>query len=231
MSVLVEETLLEVQELVTHLQSAAELKDTALAHELHDELGGLMGAAVMDLDSVRRMKPALSQNALERLERVKRTLEQAIDLRRRVIEELRPSILDDLGLFAALRWQLKKTWGDLEVVSSEAFPDVEPTFEAGAPIALFRIAHEALAIALMRVAVKSTDLTVRADQTNFWMKFSDDGAPDTAKPPNGRAMLLASMRHRIRIFGGKVEISNNEAGATALTVWMPLRRTSAAAGN
>ena len=209
------------------LHNAAELKDTALAHELHDELGGLMGAAVMDLDSVRRMKPALSQNVLERLERVKKTLQQAIDLRRRVIEELRPSILDDLGLFAALRWQLKKTWGDLAVISSEAFPDVEPAFEAGAPIALFRIAHEALSIALMRVAVKSTDLTVRADPANFWMQFSDDGAPDTAKPPDGRAMLLASMRHRIRIFGGKVEILNNEAGATALTVWMPLRRVSA----
>ncbi len=231
MSALIEETLLEVQELVAHLQSAAELKDTALAHELHDELGGLMGAAVMDLDSVRRMKPALSQDALERLERVKKTLQQAIDLRRRVIEELRPSILDDLGLFAALRWQLKKTWGDLAVISSEAFPDVEPAFEAGAAIVLFRIAHEALSIALMRVAVKSTDLTVRADPANFWMKFSDDGAPDTAKPPDGRAMLLASMRHRIRIFGGKVEVSNNEAGATALTVWMPLRRASATVDN
>ena len=221
MPALIEETLLEVQGLVAHLQNAAEVKDTALAHELHDELGGLMGAAVMDLDSVRRMKPALSQNALERLERVKRTLEQAIDLRRRVIEELRPSILDDLGLFAALRWQIKKTWGGSAVISSEEFPDVEPAFELGAPIALFRIAHEALSIALMRVAVKSTDLTVRVDRANFWMRFSDDGAPDTERPDD-RAMLLASMRHRIRVFGGKVEISTNEAGATALTVWMPL---------
>ena len=66
MSVSIEETLLEVQRLVTHLQNAAELKDTALAHQLHDDLGGLMGAAAMDLDSVRRLKPALSQNALER---------------------------------------------------------------------------------------------------------------------------------------------------------------------
>ncbi|HTB87866.1 MAG TPA: histidine kinase [Steroidobacteraceae bacterium] len=228
MPALTEETLLEVQGLVTYLQNAAELKDTALAHELHDELGGLMGAALMDLDSVRRMKPAPSQNALERLERVKRTLEQAIDLRRRVIEELRPSILDDLGLFAALRWQLKKTWGDSAVISSEAFPDVEPAFESGAPIVLFRIAHEALSIALMRVAVKSTDLTVRADPANFWMKFSDDGAASAEKQPDNRAILLASMRHRIRVFGGKVEISNNEAGATALTVWMPLHRASAA---
>lgn len=223
MSVLIEETLLEVQRLVTYLQNAAELKDTALAHHLHDELGGLMGAAAMDLDSVRRVKPAPSQNTLERLDRVKKTLQQAIDLKRRVIEELRPSTLDDFGLFAALRWQMKKTWGDSAVISTETYPDVEPVFESGAPIVLFRIAQEALSIALMRAAVNSTDLTVRADPANFWMRFSDDGTPDTGKQSDDPAMLLASMRHRIRVLGGKVVLSDNEARATALTVWMPLR--------
>jgi signal transduction histidine kinase len=139
-SAVIEETLLEVQRLVTHLQNTAELKDPALAHELHDELGGLMGAAAMDLDSVRRVKPALSQNALERLDRVKGTLQQAIDLKRRVIEELRPSILDDFGLFAALRWQLEKTWADSAIVTSSTYPVVEPVFGSGAAIVLFRIA-------------------------------------------------------------------------------------------
>jgi signal transduction histidine kinase len=222
MSALIEETLLEVQRLVTHLQNAAELKDTALAHQLHDDLGGLMGAALMDLDSVRRMNPALAQNAIERVDRVKRMLVQAIDLKRHVIEDLRPSILDNFGLFAALRWQLKKTWGNSAVVSGETYPDVEPVFESGTPIVLFRIAQEALSIALMRVTVKSTDLTVRADPANFWMRFSDDGTPDTERPSEDPAMLVASMRNRIRGLGGKVEISDNEAGVTALTVWMPL---------
>jgi signal transduction histidine kinase len=153
MSVLIEGMPLDVQRLVTHLQNAAELRQTTLAHRLHDDLGALMGAAVMDLDSMRRVKPALSQNALERLDRVKRTLQQAIDLKRRVIEELRPSTLDDFGLFAALRWQLKKTWGNSAVASSETYPAIEPVFESGAAIVLFRIAQEALSIALMRVAV------------------------------------------------------------------------------
>jgi signal transduction histidine kinase len=222
----IEKTLLEVRRLVTHLQNAAELKDTALAHELHDDLGGLMGAAVMDLDSVSRVKPALSQNAIERVDRVKRTLQQAIDLKRRLIEDLRPSILDNFGLFAALRWQLKKTWGNSAVISSETYPDVEPAFESGTAIILFRIAQEALSIALMRVALKSTDLTIRADAANFWMRFSDDGMHDAKNQSEDRVMLLASMRHRIRILAGKVEISDNDAGATALTVWMPLRPAS-----
>ena len=100
-----EETQLECEGLVTHLQNATEVKDTALSHELHDELGGLMGAAVMDLEAVRCVKPALSQNALNRVDRVKRTLEQAIDLKRRVIEDLRPSILaaEHIGQFRLVR--------------------------------------------------------------------------------------------------------------------------------
>jgi signal transduction histidine kinase len=228
MSALIEETLLEAQRLVTHLQNTAELKDSALAHQLHDDLGGLMGAAAMDLDSVRRVKPSLSQNALQRLDRVKKTLEQAIDLKRRVIEELRPSTLDDFGLFAALRWQLKKTWGNSAVLSTEAYPVVEPIFESGVPIVLFRIAQEALSIALMRTAIKSTDLTVRADPANFWMRFSDDGTPNTEKLSEDPAIVLASMRHRIRVLGGKIDISNNEADAGALTAWIPLRRAGTA---
>ena len=221
MSIPIEDTQLECEGLITHLQNAAELKDTALSHELHDELGGLMGAAVMDLDAVRRIKPPLTQSALIRVDRVKRTLEHAIDLKRRVIEELRPSILDNFGLFAALRWQLKKTWADSDVVLTQTYPNVEPQFDSHAAIALFRIAQEALAIALKRESVKSTDLTVSLDQGSFSMRFSDDGVP-TVETQAVDPMILASMRHRIRVLGGTVQISRTDAGASILTVVMPL---------
>jgi signal transduction histidine kinase len=222
MSILIEEVQLECEGLVTHLQNAAELKDTALSHELHDELGGLMGAAVMDLDAVRRVEPPLSLIALNRVDRVKRTLEQAIELKRRVTEELRPSILDNFGLFAALRWQYKKTWSSSEVVSTESYPNVEPQFESHAAIALFRIAQEALSIALKRGSVKSADLTVSVNQGNFCMTFSDDGVPNAETPTADPAMILASMRHRIRALGGTVQISRTDTGATVLTISMPL---------
>ncbi len=222
MSMPIEQAQLECEGLVTHLQNVAELKDTALSHELHDELGGLMGAAVMDLDAVRRVRPPLSPNALNRVDRVKRTLEQAIELKRRVTEELRPSILDNFGLFAALRWQFKKTWSNSEVVSTESVPNVEPQFESHAAVALFRIAQEALSIALKRESVKSTDLTVRVNQGNLWMSFSDDGVPNAETQTENQAMILASMRHRIRVLGGTVEIYSTDAGATVLTVAVPL---------
>jgi signal transduction histidine kinase len=222
MSIKMKDTGVECEELVTHLQNAAEVRDTALSHELHDELGGLMGAAIMDLDAVHRIKPPFSENALNRVDRVKRTLQQAIDLKRRVIEELRPSILDNFGLFAALRWQLKRTWGGSDVVSTETYPNVEPQFESRAAIALFRIAQEALSIALKRASVKSTDLTVCVDHGDFCMRFSDDGTPNAETRTEDPALILASMRHRVRMLGGSVQITRTEAGATVLTALMPL---------
>jgi signal transduction histidine kinase len=231
LSIPVEETRQQVDALVAYLQNATEVKDTDLAHELHDELGGLMVAAVMDLDAVRRVKPALGQKTLDRIDQVKRTLEQAIDLQRRMIEGLRPSILDNFGLFAALRWQIKRTWSNSGIISTESFPDVEPQFESCAAIALFRIAQEALSIAINRESVKSTDLTISVNQGIFWMRFSDDGTPNAEKRTEDPAMVLASMRHRIRVFDGEVRISRSESGATVLIASMPLPEAVAPVGN
>jgi signal transduction histidine kinase len=129
--------------------------------------------------------------------------------------------LDDFGLFAALRWQLKRTWFNSAVVSRETYPNVEPVFEPDTAIVLLRIAQEALSIARLRVSVKSSDLSVRRDATNFWMRFSDDGTSIPGKHSEDPAMIMASMRHRIRVLGGRIEYSESEANA--VTVWMPLR--------
>jgi signal transduction histidine kinase len=231
LSILVEETRQQVDELVAYLQNATEVKDTDLAHELHDELGSLMVAAVMDLYAVRRVDPAPSQPTLDRIDRVIRTLEQAIDLKRRVIEQLRPSILDNFGLFAALRWQINRTWSNSGIISTESFPDVEPQFESSAAITLFRIAQEALSIAINRASVRSSDLTIRVSEGVFWMRFTDDGTASTEKQTEDPAMVLASMRHRIRAFDGEVRIQRNEAGATVLTASMPLPEAITPIGN
>jgi signal transduction histidine kinase len=222
LSIPAEETRQQVDALVTYLQNATELKDSALARQLHDELGGLMVAAVMDLDAVRRVKPLLSQPTLDRIGRVIGILEQAVDLKRRVIEGLRPSLLDNFGLFAALRWQIKNTWNNSTVVSTESYPDVEPQFESSVAIALFRIAQEALSIALNRASVKSTDLTIRADHGIFWMRFSDDGTLNAATQTADSTMVLASMRHRIGVIGGEIRIRTSESGPTVLIASMPL---------
>jgi hypothetical protein len=63
------------------------------------------------------------------------------------------------------------------------------------------------------------------------MRFSDDGTPNAEKQSEDPEMILASMRHRIRVLGGRIEISKNRADVTATTVWMPFRRATTDVGN
>jgi signal transduction histidine kinase len=219
------DALLEAESLIAYLHESSESEKSRLTRELHDDLGGLMVSAVMDLSSATRRLATLDPEAHQKFERIKRTLESAIDLSREMIEGLRPSILDNFGLFAALRWQLKRASRDSDAVCTESYPDVEPPFESVALTVLFRIAQEALAMSFKRGSVKSADLTVRIENGAVWMRFTDDGV---ATAPDGKgsdaAITMASMRHRIRVLGGTVNVKKTTKGETILTAQMPLAR-------
>jgi two-component system, NarL family, sensor histidine kinase UhpB len=219
------DALLEAESLVAHLHENSESEKSRLARELHDDLGGLMVSAVMDLSSATRRLAALDPEAHKKFERIRSTLESAIDLSRQMIEGLRPSILDNFGLFAALRWQLKRASRESGVVCTESYPDVEPPLESVALTALFRVAQEALAMSFKRGAVKSADLSVRIENGAVWMIFTDDGVTNV---PDGKksdaAMTISSMRHRIRVLGGTVNVNKTAKGENIVTAQMPMRR-------
>lgn len=100
-----EQALIEARALITHLQSIGETHKAAIARELHDTIGSLMLAAVMDLAAATSSLPANHEAAIERLKSAQLTLQTAIDSGRRMVEQLRPTILDAFGLFAALHWR------------------------------------------------------------------------------------------------------------------------------
>jgi signal transduction histidine kinase len=220
-----EQALCEAESLITHLQVTTEAEKAKLARKLHDELGGLMVSALMDLGSVQQLQSDIKGPARQRLDRVKGTLEAAIDLKRRVIEELRPSILDNFGLFAALRWRLRRLCEGSDIDCADHYPDIEPQLEPDMSVALFRIAEEALAMTLKRGSVTSTELHVQVDDGTLSMSVSDNGAPIMASGglEVGASTALASMRHRIRELGGKVDMRRTDSGGTVLTASMPLR--------
>ena len=219
-----EQALLEAQSLVTHLQGTAESDKATLARTLHDELGALMVSALMDLGSVRQLQPEMIERARQRLERAKESLKTAIDLKRRLIEGLRPSILHDLGLFAALRSHLKRLSENAHIDCAAHCPDIELELEPGASIALFRIAEEALAMTLKRGSVTSTELRIQVTDGTLSMSVSDDGIPMMVSDGReaGASTALASMRHRLRLLGGEVDMRRNEAGGTVFTASLPL---------
>jgi signal transduction histidine kinase len=94
-------------EMVAHFQQLAEHDKTLLARELHDELGGLLIGAVMDLGLLAPRVAAMDEDFQHRIGRVRQALGGAIAWTRRITEELHPTLLDNVGLFAASRWLLK----------------------------------------------------------------------------------------------------------------------------
>jgi signal transduction histidine kinase len=212
----------ELVELSTHLQSVAEREKVRLARELHDELGGLLVGARMDISWAEQHLADDDPEITQRLRRVQNNLSAGVDLKRRIIEELRPTLLDNVGLFAALRWQLKETCGSAGLKCIESFPDEEPRFTSEAAIALFRIAQEAFTNILKHSGAKSMDITLQIDRDHIVVQISDDGKGiPVARLSASGSHGLASMRHRVRALGGRLDVRSSAAVGTALLVRIP----------
>jgi signal transduction histidine kinase len=224
----VEERTRELVELSTHLQSLAEREKASLARELHDELGGLLVGARMDISWAQQHLLSGDIDLKQRLGRVQQNLAVGVDLKRRIIEELRPTLLDNVGLFAALRWQLKETCGRAGLKCTETYPDEEPRFASEASIALFRIAQEAFMNILKHSAAKAVDVAIDTDGGNIVLRIADDGKGISAGRLDASGSHgLASMRHRVRALGGTFQVANPASGGTVLSVRIPAARALA----
>ncbi|HEY2464108.1 MAG TPA: CHASE3 domain-containing protein [Steroidobacteraceae bacterium] len=213
----------ELVELSTHLQNVSEREKASLARELHDELGGLLVGARMDISWAEQHLTKDNADLKTRLNRVQQNLAAGVDLKRRIIEELRPTLLDNVGLFAALRWQMKETCGGAGLQCIESYPDEEPRFRSEASIALFRIAQEAFSNILKHSRAKTADISLDMDEETLLMRIADDGIGMpadrfTAIGSHG----LASMRHRVRALGGRLDVRKPASGGTMLIVQVPI---------
>src|SRR5580692_4321769 len=176
----------------------------------------------MDISWAEKHLPDDDPDTKLRLQRVQKNLSAGVDLKRRIIEELRPTLLDNVGLFAALRWQLKETCRNAGLKCVESYPDEEPKFNSEAAIALFRIAQEAFTNILKHSGAKSMDITLTADGDTIVMQISDDGKgiPEDLLSAAG-SHGLASVRHRVRALGGRLSVRSSSSVGTALLVQIP----------
>jgi signal transduction histidine kinase len=211
--------------LSTHLQGVSEQEKSALSRELHDELGGLLVAARMDLSWLQQRMPTTDPAIEQRFKRIHDSLSAGVDLKRRVVEELRPTLLDNMGLFTALRWQFKETCRRTGLHCTETIPETEMKFSPDASIGVFRIAQEALTNILKHAEAKSADLAVLIEGDTLTLRISDDGK---GIPKNrvgtSTSHGLVAMRHRIAGLGGVWDIRTPSSGGTVVTALIPLSR-------
>ena len=141
----------------------------------------------------------------------------------RSVEELRPTLLDNMGLFAALRWQVKAACARSGAKCTEHYPDEEMQFTPQASIGIFRTVQESLTNILKHADAKTIDLSVATMNGYLILQISDDGKGLPAHRLKAIGSHgLASMRHRITALGGHWEIGSATGGGTLITVRIPL---------
>jgi signal transduction histidine kinase len=207
-----------------HLISVSEEEKARLARELHDEMGANLTAISIDLNAVtERLRPEHAVLA-GMLERARATLVDTVQLKRRIVEDLRPSLLDNLGLAAALQSYCDE-YGRLTGLDCEALIDGD--VDAAGPmhsIAVFRIVQEALNNIAKYAGARHVIVHLAREGDMLSLEVSDDGvgiAVDAVRQPKSHGLL--GMRERALLLGGTLKVSRgvNDVG-TCVEAAIPL---------
>jgi signal transduction histidine kinase len=205
------------------LQVHSEREKAALARELHDSLSGILTPAKMDLAWLEARHWDDAQ-FVERMKRLNGMIDQGIDLKRRIIETLRPSLIDHLGLASALQWHVDETCRaarlDCKMRISERLERLPPDME----IALFRLVQESVANVVKHARAKSVDLAVERTAKGLRLCIADDGVGIAdLEHARGHSHGLAGMSHRVRSLGGTFEVLTQPGKGTRIEVFVPLK--------
>ena len=213
-----------LSELANHLQQVREEERGHLARELHDELGALLTAAKLDVARLKSKIDATAPDIAERLKHLTETLNSGIALKRRIIEDLRPSSLSNLGLTAALEILTRE-------YAERAGIEVETSLEAvqlpdAAQLTVYRMVQEALTNIGKYAKASKVLVSVHGYPTHVSVQVRDDGVgfdPGTVRPTSHG---LAGMRHRVEAAGGRLTLTSRPGNGTLLSAVLPLPRTS-----
>jgi signal transduction histidine kinase len=222
---LIETRTRELSDLSTHLQAFTEKEKSELARHLHDELGGLLTAAKMDLSWMQsRIKDPPYEQRLAQLGNV---LDEAMDLKRRVVEDLRPSLLEHFGLPTALRAHLESTCAKAGLECELDVPDTADALPKEVAIALFRVVQEGMTNIVRHANARRVRLVIHASAERYLLMLSDDGSGMDLNSTRFRwSHGLAGMRHRVRAIGGTFHIESSPAEGTTLRVEVPRARAN-----
>jgi signal transduction histidine kinase len=230
----------QLRALSARVESIREDERTGIARELHDALGQGLTALKMDLAWVKRQlgaptQPGLTTRVGEKVRAMSDMTDEILGQVRRMSSALRPGLLDDLGLLAAVEWQaqeFERRTGTACVVESNLG---ETPLDARLSIAVFRIFQEALTNVTRHAKARRVVVRLHVQGEMLTLEVSDDGVGITGEALRNPASLgLLGMRERARGLGGSARVAPGEHGGTVVSLEVPLepradsRRTGAA---
>ena len=215
----VRERTAELTELARHLQTAREDERSRLARDLHDELGALLTAAKLDAARLKSRLPDMSDEAAERLAHLNESLNSGIALKRRIIEDLRPSSLSNLGLVAALQI-LAREFGDRSGLAVEL--DVEPVpLSATSELTVYRLVQEALTNIVKHAQASRVTIGLHATAEGVQVSIGDDGSGFDPHAERRSTHGLLGMHYRVEAEGGAMRLQSAPGGGTLISAVLP----------
>jgi len=222
----------ELRELSARVLEAREEEKTRIARELHDELGQLLTALKMDLAWLRERLPEAGTELAARADGMSALLDRTVSSSRRIAADLRPLMLDDLGLAEAAQW-LVDDFGKRSGVRLEMRVPEQAEFDAlakGAATAVYRAIQESLTNIARHSGAKNAWVLLAQENGEVLVEIEDDGRGvtpgDLAK---ASSLGLKGMRERVAYYGGSLEVARAPRGGTRLRVRMPLASRGAEA--
>ena len=211
----------QLRALTGHLEQVREEERTRIAREIHDELGQALTGLKIDLSWFAARLPNHS-GFQEKSAAMLKLIDSTVHAVRRLSTELRPAILDNLGLTPAIEWLAqefeKRTGVRCEFVTA----DDDLTLDEERMTALFRICQEALTNITRYAQATAVHIILETDEKDILLRISDNGRGITEDETRGtKSFGLLGMRERARLLGGTFEISGQQGGGTTLTVRIP----------
>ncbi len=206
-------------ELATHLQNVREDERGHLARELHDELGALLTAAKLDVARLRSRLAGNLPEAAERLEHLTSTLNSGIALKRRIVEDLRPSSLSHLGLVASLEI-LAREFEERSGLSITT--DLESVELGGsAQLTVYRLVQESLTNIAKYAAASQAEISLHNFDRYISVEVKDNGKGFRVDSVGPTSHGLAGMRHRVEAAGGRLTVTSTEGSGTRISAVLP----------
>jgi glucose-6-phosphate-specific signal transduction histidine kinase len=217
----------------TYVLARAEAEKSDLARTLHDDIGGLIVGALMDVAWVEgHINEPVA--ALAKLQRARQSLRTAVDMKRNLIEQLRPTLLENIGLFAALKWHIEKLADVSAIECSFQLSKEEPTLPAESAITLFRIVQEAVRLMVNRLGATSIELAAHTEAAHTHPAQADavlDGprllislSYDSASlNPIGKEQLteFATLLHQIATLQGTFKLTQHAPHGASWEIEIP----------
>jgi PAS domain S-box-containing protein len=221
-----ENSLEEVRRLSVHLQNIREEERVRIAREIHDELGQQLTVLKMGISWLSKKINSKEDKIQQKMNDLSGLIDNTVKTVRRISSELRPGILDDLGLVAAMEWHAKEFENRSVIQTLLHFPDDELLLPDPVRIGIFRIFQESLTNIARHSNASKVQIRLDYDRQKLLMTITDNGKGfNTESVRNKKTLGILGMRERAHMINGEYNIQSTPGKGTKIEVMVPISST------